>query len=222
MVEWWYNSNWHSAIGITPYEVVYGQPPSLHIPYVPGDSLVKAVDKSLKARKECIEMLKYHLTRAQHRMKAQADQHRSDKQLEVGDWVYVKLQPYRQHSVALRLNQKLGPKFFGPFPILARVGPVAYRLQHPAQAKIHPVFHISLLKKYIGDCPALLGSVPEVDELGLLAAELVAILDRRLGKKGNKAVVYLLIQWSNRPKEEATWELYSDIEAKFPHFNLEA
>ena len=222
LAKWWYNSNWHSAIGLTPYEVVYGQPPSLHIPYVIGDSSVEAVDRSLKAREECIELLKYHLTRAQHRMKVQADQHRSDKQLEVGDWVYVKLQPYRQHSVALRLHQKLGPKFFGPFPILARVGPVAYRLQLPAQAKIHPVFHISLLKKYIGDCSTLLGPVPEVDELGLLAAEPVAILGRRLGKKGNKAVVYLLIQWSNRPKEETTWELYSDIEAKFPDFNLEA
>jgi len=65
LVEWWYTSNWHSAIGLTPYEVVYGQPPSLHIPYVSGDSLVKAVDRSLKAREECIEMLKHHLTRAQ-------------------------------------------------------------------------------------------------------------------------------------------------------------
>ena len=56
----------------------------------------------------------------------------------------------------------------------------------------------------------------------MLAVEPITILARRLGKKGNKAVVYLLIQWSNRPKEEATWELYSDIEAKFPNFSLEA
>ena len=211
-----------TPIGILPLDSLPMKYPSLHIPYVIGDSSVEAVDRSLKAREECIEMLKYHLTRAQHRMKVQADQHRSDKQLEVGDWVYVKLQPYRQHSVSLMLNQKLGPKFFGPFPILARVGSVAYRLQLPAQAKIHPVFHISLLKKYVGVCPSELGAVPEVDELGMLAAEPVAILARRLGKKGNKAVVYLLVQWSNRPKEEATWELYSDIEAKFPNFSLEA
>jgi len=59
--EWGYNSNWHSAIGLTSYEVVYGQPLSLHIPYVDGDSSVEAVDRSLKAREECIEMLRYHL-----------------------------------------------------------------------------------------------------------------------------------------------------------------
>ena len=68
----------------------------------------------------------------------------------------------------------------------------------------------------------MMGDVPEVDELRLLVAEPVAILARRLGKKGNKGVVYLLIQWSNMLKEEATWELYSDMKAKFPHFNLEA
>jgi len=95
LAEWWYNSNWHSAIGITPYEVVHGQPPSLHFPYVTGDSLVEAVGRSLKAREECIEMLKYHLNRAQQRMKRQADEQKSDKQFAVGDWVYVKLQPYR-------------------------------------------------------------------------------------------------------------------------------
>ena len=87
--------NWHSAIGITPYEVVYGQPPSVHVPYVAGDSSVEAVDRSLKAREECIEMLKNHLARAQQRMKQQVDLHRVDKCFEVGDWVYVKFHPYR-------------------------------------------------------------------------------------------------------------------------------
>lgn len=62
--EWWYNSNWQSAIGTTPYEVVYGQPPSLHVPYITGDSQVEVVDRSLTAGEECIKMLQFHLTRA--------------------------------------------------------------------------------------------------------------------------------------------------------------
>jgi len=124
--------------------------------------------------------------------------------------------------VALRHNHKLSPKFFGPFPILAKIGAVAYRLQLPSSAKIHPVFNVSLLRPYVGSPPSALGLVPDIDELGLLAAEPVAVLARKLGKRGNHAVVYLLIQWSNRPKEEATWDLYSDIEVRFPSFNLEA
>ena len=73
LAEWWYNSNWHSTIGVTPYEVVYVQPPSLHIPYVARDCAVEVVDRSLQAREECIEMLRYHLTHAQQRMKKQAN-----------------------------------------------------------------------------------------------------------------------------------------------------
>jgi len=100
LAESWYNANWHTAIGVTPYEVLY---PSLHIPYVSGDYKVAAVDRNLKAREECIAMLKYHLQKAQQRMKAQADKHRLPKDISIGDIVYVKLQPYRQHSVSHRL-----------------------------------------------------------------------------------------------------------------------
>jgi len=100
------------------------------------------------------------------------------------------------------------------------VGAIAYKLQLPPQAKIHSVFHVSVLKKHIGP-PSEPIAVLDMDELGMLAAELVA-LARGLGKKGNRAVVYVLIQWSNKPREEATWELYSEIEAKFPNFSLAA
>ena len=221
LAEWWYNTNWHSSIGLTPYEVVYGQPPSLHIPYVSGDSKVEAVDRSLKAREDCIRLLRFHLTKSQQRMKAQADKHRSERAMEVGDWVFVKLQPYRQQSVAQRTNHKLAAKFFGPFQVISKVGSVAYKLQLPSHSKIHPVFHVSQLKKKVGSRPTS-STLPEVDDQGLVAAEPVAVLDRRLGKVGNSAAVYVLIQWSHAPKEEATWELYSDIERRFPQFQLEA
>jgi len=107
---------------------VYGHSPGLHIPYLAGDSRVEAVDRSLRAKEECIQMLKYHLERTQKRMKQQADKRRTDRTFEVGDLVYVKLQPYKQQTVAARTSQKLAAKFFGPFPILAKIGAVAYRL----------------------------------------------------------------------------------------------
>lgn len=83
-------------------------------------------------------------------MKTQADKKRRDVSLVVGDLVLVKLQPYRQSSAALRKNQKLGIRYFGPFHIIARIGAAAYRLQLPETTKIHSVFHISQLKPFRG------------------------------------------------------------------------
>jgi len=80
-------------------------------------------------------------------MKVQADNHRRDVKYKVGDFVNVKLQPYTQHSLWLIQNQKLSMRYFGPFPIMARLGPIAYKLQLPPTTQIHPVFNVSVLKK---------------------------------------------------------------------------
>ena len=76
-------------------------------------------------------------------MKGQADKKRRELLFEIGDLVLVKLMPYRQHSVALRKNNKLGLRYFGPFKVIEKLGPVAYQLQLPKHAKIHLVFHVS-------------------------------------------------------------------------------
>ena len=92
LAEWWYNTNYHTAIKTTPYQVVYGQPPPVHLPYIPGDSMVEAVDRSLQMREAAIKLLKFHLLRVQNWMKQQNDKGPSNRQFQVGDMVYLKLQ----------------------------------------------------------------------------------------------------------------------------------
>ncbi|KAL0291895.1 UNVERIFIED_CONTAM: hypothetical protein Scaly_2615200 [Sesamum calycinum] len=70
-----------------------------------------------------LEVLRGNLCEAQNRMKAFADKHRREGSFEVGDEVYLKLHPYKQSLVQLRRNMKLAPKYYGPFRILAKVGP---------------------------------------------------------------------------------------------------
>ncbi|GKG29490.1 hypothetical protein Tco_0416855, partial [Tanacetum coccineum] len=82
----------HSSINTTPYEVVYGQPPPWHIPYVAKDSNVEAVDRTLQATENTIQLLKFNL-KTQDRMKS--DKKRTEREFKEGDWVYLKLQPYR-------------------------------------------------------------------------------------------------------------------------------
>jgi len=82
-------------------------------------------------------------------MKSQADKDRSEREFAIGDSVFLRLQPYVQSSVANRTSQKLSFRYYSPFKILQRVGQVAYKLDLPDDAKIHPVVRVSQLKQHV-------------------------------------------------------------------------
>lgn len=82
-------------------------------------------------------------------MKTTTDRHRRQANFTIGDWVYVKLRPYRQTSVADKF-QKLEKRFYGPYQITESVGKAAFHLALPPTAKIHPVFHCLKLKLHHG------------------------------------------------------------------------
>lgn len=74
---------------------------------------------------------------------------RTNTVLEVGDWAYVKLRPFKENTLRLQRDHKLGRRYFGPYQVLKRIGSVAYRLELSESAKIHSVFHISMLKRCV-------------------------------------------------------------------------
>jgi hypothetical protein len=76
-------------------------------------------------------------------MKNIADKRRTKRTFELGDEVFVKLQPYAQMTAALRVNHKLSFCYFGPYKIIAKINPVAYEVQIPPESKIHHVFHVT-------------------------------------------------------------------------------
>ena len=150
------------------------------------------------------------LAKAQVAMERTANSHRRDVHFDVGDWVFVRLRPYRQTSLQSAYS-KLSKRFYGPFCILERIGPVAYRLQLPTSSKIHIVFHVSLLKPYRGDTPTTLDPLPPLQSDNHPVVEPLSILDWKWDTNYTPPVQKVLVQWTGLAPEDTTWEDWDSI-----------
>ncbi|KAL4587069.1 hypothetical protein LXL04_011719 [Taraxacum kok-saghyz] len=206
LAEYWYNTTYHSAIEMPPFQALYGRPPPSFPHYTMGSSKVASIDSSLGDHQRLITQLKETLQRTRQRMTDQANKHRRDKAFQVGELVHLRLRIYRQSSVQKRASHKLSKRFFGPFKILARVGKVAYRLELPPESRIHPVFHVSLLRACHGNSTPSSLPLPTtfIDDLPALEPE--AILDERTHNHQGHLVSQVLVKWKGQDVSEATWE----------------
>ena len=158
-------------------------------------------------------MLHRKLLKDQSQMKTNADRHRRDQEFQVGDWVLVKLRPQRQVSVTGTTCSKLSKRYYGLFQIVERMGTVAYRLQLPEHSRIHPVFHVSLLKSYtanptttttVMDLPPLASNNhPVITPLAIVASKVIP------SETGPRHMV--LVQWQGLPPEETSWEDWASL-----------
>ncbi|KAL2235731.1 uncharacterized protein LOC105179310 [Sesamum indicum] len=112
---------------------------------------------------------------------------------------------------------KLSVRYFGPYPLIEKVGKVAYKLALPPESKIHPVFHVSLMKKKIGSKYIPSVNLPEMED-EVYKVYPLAILARRVIPRNNVGVPQVLIHWSHSSPEQATWEDYYSMAARFPYF----
>lgn len=116
------------------------------------------------------------------------------------------------------MNQKLTSRFFGPFKIIEKVSPVEYKLDLPDGSRIHPVFHVSLLHRRVGDIEVVHPILPPYGDDGLSVLVSMDILQVRRSGTVREA----LVQWYGLDREDATWEPLAKLLDKFPDSNLEA
>ncbi|KAA0053631.1 ty3-gypsy retrotransposon protein [Cucumis melo var. makuwa] len=151
------------------------------------------------------------------RQKSYADVRRKDLEFEVGDKVFLKVAPMRG---VLRFERrgKLSPRFVGPFEILERIGPVAYRLAlPPSLSTVHEVFHVSMLRKYVPDPSHVVDYEPlEIDENLSYVEQPVEVLAREVKTLRNKEIPLVKVLWRNHQVEEATWEREDDMRSRYP------
>ena len=116
-------------------------------------------------------------------------------------------------------RRKLSPHYIGPFEIVERIGPVAYRLDLPEElSQVHNVFHISMLRKYISD-PSHVLETPEIELRDDLSYEeqSMQIMGREEKDLRNKTISLVKVLWRNHLDEEATWEREDQMRSQYPH-----
>ena len=134
------------------------------------------------------------------------------------DRVLLKVSPWKG-IVRFEKRSKLTPRYTGPFKILARVGPVAYRLEFPAQlSAVHDVFHVSQLKKCVID-DALVVPMEKlcIDDKLHFVEEPIEICDRDVKQLRRSRVPLVKVRWNSRYGAEFTWEREDEIRRKYPH-----
>eukprot|EP00253_Pinus_taeda_P018529 PITA_18529 len=207
LAEWWYNTSFHTATNMTPFMALYGYEPPSITSYLRENSKVQAVEHHIEHQQQVLQLLKDNLVLARNRMKQQADQHRSERSFDVGDWVFLPLQPCKQMSLKqAKKDNKLSPKYYGPYKVLQKIGTMADKLELPAASQVHPVFHVSCLKKVIGDKPPIQTIFPELDEEGKIILEPEAVIETRTRQLQNRSISEYLIKWKKLSAEDSTWE----------------
>lgn len=114
---------------------------------------------------------------------------------------------------------KLSSRYYGPYKIVEKIGKVAYRLELPESSKIHHVFHVSLLKKFIGKDNIPATDLPEVNEAGTFVIALSHILGCRVLRRRGVDVFQIQVQWLNSVASAATWEDFDFCSSKFLAFD---
>jgi hypothetical protein len=185
LAEFWYNTNLHFAIGRSPFEALYGHSSRIFGITATNSTPVDNLDQWLQERSVVQDLTRQHLSRAQLRMKYQANNGRTEHEFQEGDQVFVKIQPYVQSSLAPCTIQKLAFRYFGPFAVIHRIGKVGYRLALPQSSSVHLVFHVSQLKKAIGQNVQVSPILP--DTLSALQVP-KEILQRHMVSRGNRSV----------------------------------
>jgi len=162
-------------------------------------------------------MVRDKMQASQSSQKAYADRRRRPLEFATGDHVLLRVTQTTGVGRALR-SRKLSPKFLGPYQISRRIGPVTYEIALPPQlANLHPVFHVSQLRKYVFDPSHVL----EADDVQIredLTMEVppITLEDSKVEKRQGKSVRLVKVIWDRRT-DDSTWELEEDMSKSHSH-----
>eukprot|EP00267_Zea_mays_P043127 XP_020395191.1 uncharacterized protein LOC109940226 [Zea mays] len=211
-----YNTAYQSSLRETPFRVVYGRDPPSIRSYEPGETRVAAVAHDMEEREAFLADVRYRLEQAQAIQKRHYDKQHRPVTYTVGDWALLRLRQCAPSSLPQQTSGKLKPRFLGPYRVIELINDVAVRLELPPQARIHDVFHVGTLRKFVGTPPSAPPPLPDIHH-GAIVPEPVRVDHTRLAR----GVQQVLVHWKGEPATSATWEDLDEFRAKYPAFQLE-
>ncbi|KAI3740185.1 hypothetical protein L2E82_30607 [Cichorium intybus] len=228
LIEFSYNNNYHTSIKVAPFEALYGRKcrsplcwaevgdTQLARGQVPNSTLTSP--EIIRETREKIIHIRERLKASCDRQKSYADKRRKPLEFQVGDQVLLKVSPWKG-MIRFGKRGKLNPRYIGPFEILARIGPVAYKLQLPQElSNVHPTFHVYNLKKCLSDETLVIPLDDiEVNENLHFVEEPVEIMDREIKRTKQSRIPIVKVRWSAKRGPEFTWEREDQMKQKYPH-----
>ncbi|KAD3336612.1 hypothetical protein E3N88_32131 [Mikania micrantha] len=217
LIEFSYNNSYHTSIKCAPFEALYGRKCRSPVCWAEiRESQITGLE-IIQETTDKIARIKDRIKAARDRQKSYADNRRKPLEFAIGDKVMLKVSPWKG-VVRFGKKGKLAPRYVGPFEILDRIGPVAYKLQLPHELSgVHDTFHVSNLKKCLSD-ETLIIPLDEVrlDDKIHFIEEPIEVMDREMKTLKRSRIPIVKVRWNSKRGPEFTWEREDHMKKKYP------
>lgn len=218
LIEFSYNNSYHSSIGMSPFEAMYGRPCRTPFCWTEVGERTRFNNSLIDETTEKIKFIRENMKKAQERQKKYADRKRREVEFKEGDWVYLKVTAQKGKDRFGKIG-KLAVRFIGPYRIEKRIGEVAYRLTMPEEMRLHKVFHVSQLRKHVPDPNAIVEEPIQELRTNLTYPEgPLGTGERRIRILKNRRIPQIQVFWGKQNRKVTTWEDEERFKAKYPQF----